>query len=150
MTADAAGEVAALQAEVDRLLADYSALLVRTEHLKSENQRLADLGAKVQNARGDAETRAAKDRAEADSLRATLGEVAAKCDEADRIPGRLMRRNATDAFQSYVSVDDLRAILSDDPASLADVWEVCTCDQAEVEDGTCVLCGKPFPVGGAV
>jgi hypothetical protein len=28
--------------------------------------------------------------------------------------------------------------------------ERCTCNPAEVEDGVCVLCGKPFPVGGSV
>lgn len=26
----------------------------------------------------------------------------------------------------------------------------CTCNPAEVERGACVLCGKPFPVGGVV
>lgn len=26
----------------------------------------------------------------------------------------------------------------------------CTCNPAEVEQGACVLCGKPFSVGGAV
>jgi hypothetical protein len=26
----------------------------------------------------------------------------------------------------------------------------CTCNPAEVEDGICVLCGKPFPVGEGV
>jgi hypothetical protein len=26
----------------------------------------------------------------------------------------------------------------------------CTCNPAEVEQGVCVLCGNPFPVGGAV
>jgi len=28
--------------------------------------------------------------------------------------------------------------------------QLCTCNPAEVEAGVCVLCGKPFPVGGAV
>jgi len=26
----------------------------------------------------------------------------------------------------------------------------CTCSPAEVDNGECVLCGKPFPVGGSV
>lgn len=28
--------------------------------------------------------------------------------------------------------------------------ETCTCNPAEVESGVCVLCGKPYPVGGSV
>jgi len=35
-------------------------------------------------------------------------------------------------------------------ATPAGAREVCACNPAEVEHGTCLLCGKPFPVGGSV
>lgn len=38
----------------------------------------------------------------------------------------------------------------DCPVPVLGLPQRCACNPAEVERGVCVLCGKPFPVGGVV
>lgn len=52
----------------------------------------------------------------------------------------------------HTDAEDARTLGRRHTASMAaDVTAgVCTCNPAEVERGACILCSKPFPVGGSV